>query len=175
LHRPVLPMEARRWNNHQKVALMRKKRDEMVSAMEYTYRVLSYRQHSRLEMERLLERENFSPQVAGQVLKKLEDYGLVDDLVFAKHWVERRKNRRGCFGLRAELHDKGVDPAIIEKVLDGMDPADEFNAAMRLAEKKMKRSGKRFNLKSLAGFLRQRGFSFEIIDKICSQIFDEDS
>jgi regulatory protein len=99
-----------------------------------------------------------------QTIQHLEADGLIDDVKFARLWVEnrRRLKPKGTVALKIELRRKGIDDAII--VLALMDDDEEKNAWTAVQSKilrwhhldKAERKKKAFN------FLRSRGFSFEV-------------
>ena len=72
-------------------------------------------------------------EVVEETLGRLNQVGLLDDLAFARYWVENRFQfrPRGLIALRQELRQKSVDEAIIEEVLPEY---DEEEAAARAGE-----------------------------------------
>lgn len=148
--------------------------DEFNKALSYAYRVLAYRRRTLLEMKARLEKKGFAPEVSNCVLDKLTVYGFLNDAAFARLWVEQRRMRRGIFGLKMELLEKGVDSRIVEQILSEINPAEEFNSALELAKKKMNISGGLCSPSGIADFLKRRGFSYEVIRKVCIAVADRE-
>lgn len=91
--------------------------------------------------------------VINQVIVKLTDLDLLNDLKFAQWWVEQRVNAspRGNRALSAELFQKGLSRDIINQVLLS------FEAEIALAEKLP--PNKRLS----------RGFSWRVIDALAKK------
>lgn len=142
-------------------------KDEFEQARAFVYRMLASRRHTRHELELRLERKGFSSEVSRRVLELMTGYGYIDDRAFARLWVEQRKVKRGLPGLRQELLKKGVDREDIDEILTECGPDMEWEAALALAERKIALCGGVCPLPRLAGFLQRRGFSNEVVGRVC--------
>lgn len=93
-------------------------------ALETAARFLATRPRSRWEVGRRLERAGATDAVREQVLERLAELGLVDDLAFARWWREQRDRHapRGQRMLAAELRAKGVPRDVIQALGD-VEPA----------------------------------------------------
>jgi len=115
-------------------------------------------------------------EMVDRVIKALKKQRLVDDEAFALWWVDQRSTfrPRGKFGLTMELRQKGIDKAIIEKVVD--EKVDELPLANKLAQKKFKTyknlPRKEFYQK-MSAYLARRGFSWETIKKVVAKFLDK--
>lgn len=124
-------------------------------------------------MELRLEQKGFSRDIAGQVLDPLVNYGYINDKAFARFWVEQRLAKRGFRGLKEELREKGVDTFIIDEILTEFGREAEYSAALKLAKKKVELSGGACPFLRLAGYLERRGFSYDVIGKVCRLLSDK--
>ena len=95
---------------------------------------------SRHELAGRLARRNVPDDVAGRLLDRFEEVGLVDDEAFARSWVDSRQRTRGLArrALAQELRRKGIDDETARDVLDEVDPADEEETARQLVRKKLR-------------------------------------
>jgi regulatory protein len=97
-------------------------------AFEIAGRFLGTRPRSRWEVVQRLRRAGTTEEVVEATLERLERIGFVDDVAFARWWVEQRDRHapRGRVALETELRAKRVPPAVIA-VLRGPDDgtADE--------------------------------------------------
>ncbi len=86
------------------------------AALELAAHYLGTRPRSRWEVERRLGRAGADPGVIDATLARLEELGLVDDLAFARWWLEQRDRHapRGRRMIEAELRQHGVGRATIE-------------------------------------------------------------
>jgi regulatory protein len=118
---------------------------------------------SRHELADRLARRNVPDEVAGRLLDRFEEVGLVDDEAFARAWVDSRQRTRGLArrALAQELRRKGVADETAREVLAEVDPAEEERTARELVRKKLR--GLRTvddtaAARRLAGLLARKGY-----------------
>lgn len=151
---------------------------EVGKLMEKMYRLWNIRKRSEREVRdyfriknyesRIKDKEEASQIAIDALVETLKKKGMVNDLEFAKAWVEARRESRqkGIRAIKLELFQKGIDKEIIEEVTAAMGSEEEL--AKLALEKKI-----RFwnNLKSLElkkkayEFLIRKGFDYEIVKK----------
>ena len=92
----------------------------MEASLEIAGRFLGTRPRSRWEVERRLRRARASDAVIEHTLDHLTKLALVDDLGFARWWVEQRDRHapRGRRLVEAELRQHGVGRDVIEQLRD---------------------------------------------------------
>jgi regulatory protein len=104
---------------------------------ELVLRALERRRRTRSELATLLRRKGVKAVDFDPVLDRLTEVGLIDDLEYARVYLERRAagKPRGARLLRNELMAKGVPGALIDQALaerkDDHDPADDAVKALR--------------------------------------------
>lgn len=106
-----------------------------------------------------------SPLIA-KVINKLKRYKYINDLEFARWYVESRlrSRPRALAVIKMELRRKGIQKEIIESVTQSSD--DELTLAKNALLKKAKRWQKLSNVdlkKKVYQYLASRGFGFETI------------
>lgn len=113
------------------------------------------RQRAREEKRPLPEIQD---EIATQVLERLIEKGYLDDLKFAKFYVENRHVRKGISHkrLRMELKRKGVDDEKIHIAMNVV-PRDENEEIMKMIAKKRKK----YNDFQLVGYLSRQGFDLQ--------------
>lgn len=84
--------------------------------MELAAHYLGARPRTRWEVARRLRRANASDEVATVTLARLEELGFIDDLAFARWWLEQRDRHapRGRRMVEAELRQHGIGREVIE-------------------------------------------------------------
>ncbi len=128
---------------------------------------IAHRPRSIEETRRRLVKKGFSEEVIEATLKKLIDKKWLDDLDFARQWIENRNtfHPRSNRLLRYELHLKGVADDNITQALEkygGDENELAYQAGIRKAKKC--RYETKFNfLKKVGGFLTRRGFHYGIV------------
>lgn len=149
--------------------------EQRVAAHDTALRLLSHRQRSEREMRTRLAMRGIEPAAIDDEIERLVRAGLLDDEKFAKSWVEDRKRTapRGRRMLRYELLGRGIDP---ESVAIATDDVDDRELALELARGKS-RSAPQGNyedfLGKVGGFLRRRGFDYEVAAQATRQAWDE--
>jgi len=150
-------------------------------ALDRAVRFLGYRPRSQREVTDHLRRHKVDDALIEAVLARLRDLHYVDDLAFAKFWVDNRVRFRpkGARALRYELRQKGVADELIAVAL--ADLSEEDNA-YRVIEKKVRQwrtqPDKVFKQKVYA-YLSRRGFRYEVIKNVLTRLqtpedFEED-
>jgi len=105
------------------------------ASLEIAAHFLGTRPRSRWEIERRLRRARASDEVIQGTLEYLVKLGLVDDLAFARWWLEQRDRHapRGQRMVEAELRQHGVGRDVIERLRDEV-KALEGEAGQRAGE-----------------------------------------
>lgn len=141
-------------------------------AFEVTYRralqFISRRQHTTDEIRKKLRRKQAQDDLIEKVIEMLEETALLDDLNFARAWVENRQvfRPRGKKVLRLELRKKGVSNDLIEEVLNGF---DDEEAAYKAAEKAFPRYQslpRELAEQRFLAYLARRGFDYGLCRKV---------
>lgn len=130
---------------------------------------LSRREHSRLELQRKLQRHSDDAQVIAQLLDELEAQNWLCDERFAQSHLNRRAHKFGSRRLLQELRQQGVDSAQIEVLREQLQDS-EFERAWDVWERKFgcipldqKMYAKQHR------FMASRGFSPDLLSKILAR------
>ena len=150
-----------------------KAEDDISRAKQLSFRYLSYRPRSTAEVRSYLKRKGFDSIVVGNGIGQLRDREYLDDIAFARYWIEQRQTHRprGAYALRYELLQKGIPAEIIESMVTDV---NEKDAALRAVEN---RTGRWKNLpkdqywRKISGFLQRRGFSYVTISDVAETVW----
>jgi regulatory protein len=118
---------------------------------------------SRKDLADRLRKKDVPPELAGRLLDRFEEVGLVDDAAFARSWIASRQPGKGLArrALAQELRRKGVADEVAREALDEIDPDDEERAARALVRKRLRslRSvDEATATRRLAGMLARKGY-----------------
>jgi regulatory protein len=118
---------------------------------------------SRKELADKLAKRNVPDEVAGRLLDRFEEVGLVDDEAFARLWATSRQASKGLArrALAQELRRKGIADDVARDALEEIDPADEETAARALVRRKlrsMSRLDDTTKARRLLGMLARKGY-----------------
>ncbi len=120
------------------------------------------------QVERFLTSKGASPTQAKQAVGRLSDLRYLDDLAYARRWIETRLARRpmGRERLKAELLATGVAETLADGAIrEALQTIDEETLA-RLALRAWRRKGRRVFPSQAVGHLRRRGFEEDTIERI---------
>jgi regulatory protein len=154
--------------------------DSRERAHQLAVNFISYRPRSSKEVTDRLVRKGFAAELANEVVVRMRELGLLNDLEFARMFV-RDKLRGKPMGrglLRRKLHEKGISFQATERVVkEYVTDESEQEAAKKLATRKFNVSRTRFSKlepavcqKRLADYLLARGFSAEVAYKTARSI-----
>lgn len=106
-------------------------------------------------------RPGISSLQADRVLSRLVDRGYVDDLRFAKHWVENRFLKKGVSErrLQSELSKKGISRDVILSVINDSDRNNDTEI-IKIINKKLNKYN---DENKLIAYLARQGFNYDDI------------
>lgn len=140
---------------------------------EKALRLLSMREHSRLELARKLAALG-TPEEIDATLNRMVELGLLSDARFAEAWVRSKARRFGTMRLRHDLARRGIDPELIAHALASECADDEIERARAVWQSKFGRpADDRREWAKQARFLQGRGFSTSVISKLLKENPDE--
>lgn len=138
-------------------------------------RSLSYRARSEAEVRLKLRQRSFEADAIERAISRLRQQGLVDDQAFAHFWKDSRQSIRPRSGMmvKQELRQKGVSAEVAEGVASEVDDEESaFSAARKRALRLTALDWTDFQ-RLLGGYLRRRGFSYEVARKTVDRVWQE--
>ena len=141
------------------------------SPYEAAVEFLATRPRSLAEIRRHLRGKRYDEEAVDGAIDKLRAQRYVDDLDFAKYWVEQRSRFRpkGDRALVAELTNKGVSRETINEALGEMPAESEGDRARRAVARSLSRwqaLDAPERKRKVHAFLVARGFSYDVIDEV---------
>lgn len=164
--------------------------DEFAKFYNKALRFLSFRPRSEKEVrDNLAKKKSFgrgsgpSEATIELIIKKLKDYKFLDDLEFAKMWVQDRSllKLKPLRVIKFELKQKGITEEIIEQVLsDSKEDEKDLEKAKKIIDKKISKylpAGRQVKglekqkiREKLGRFLASRGFDYDTIKKSIDEV-----
>ncbi|MEZ5185927.1 MAG: regulatory protein RecX [Candidatus Nanopelagicales bacterium] len=157
--------------------------DEQQSDPREVGRLIALRQ---LEVKPRTERElhatlcsrGIPDDVADAIVARFVEVGLLDDLAYARLWVESRVRSRGLgvAALRRELRTHKVPEPIIDEVLSDIDAQDCLTAAVDHVRGRVARCALPLSVKDerrLIAFLMRRGHDYDTAHRALGVAVDE--
>jgi regulatory protein len=144
------------------------------------FRLLGRRQHSASELKRKLWNKDYEQKLIDEVIAHLNKNGYLNDKEFALTFVQEKSKTKNWSTkrIKGELFKRGIAAKLIDKILSDRSKEEDFESAMILAKKKYEVLQKR-NIESkelqikLSTFLFSKGFDFDLIKDIVSQLMKE--
>jgi len=143
--------------------------------LDAAYYYLSYRPRSEGEIRQWLHKRGFPNELTEKTIARLREQKLSDDLAFAQFWKDNRLSLRPKSKrlIARELRDKRVDAEIIEQVTKDI---DDEEIAHKLGSSRLACLAHldypNF-YRRLASYLAYRGFSYEVIKRTASLLWQE--
>lgn len=117
-------------------------------------------------------KKGLSKELTNRAYQRLSEKGYIDDVKFARFWVENRNVRKGSSlrKLQMELMAKGVDKVIIEQVLGQTDRSDAEEIKKIIAKKARRYDDEQ----KLIAYLMRQGFSYDSVKEALARLDEED-
>ena len=149
--------------------------ERRVNAHEAALRLLASRPRSENEMRTRLGMRGFDPAAIDDEIERLRSAGLLDDQKFADSWVEDRKrvSPRGRRMIRYELLGRGIDPEAADQATQNIDDRETALLLARARARREPRTSYEAFFSKVGGFLRRRGFDYEVTADATRQAWGE--
>jgi regulatory protein len=143
--------------------------EKFQKALDYSYKLLTYRQRSIKEIRNRLIQKGYNKKIVAKVISRLKKLNLLDDLAFARLWIENRINTKpaGRKLIYQELRLKGISADVIDKAMAHLlTPEDEYKLANRFAENMLKKGKEQ---KKIYSHLLRRGFPYDLVLEVMQE------
>lgn len=126
-------------------------------------------------MARYLARKNVPADVAGALLDRFEEVGLLDDAAYAANYAASRNEyaHHGRRLIQRDLARRGVSDELISEAVVEIDDEAELEAALAFARKKLRSMSAlepHVVRRRLAGGLARRGFGPGTVSAVLAQL-----
>lgn len=137
--------------------------EAVTQARSVAAKALTAAPRTRAELLTRMREKGSSIEVAELVAAECERQGLIDDVEYARMFVESRRRTKGLgrHGLAQELRAKGVDRDVVDDALADIEDEDESEQARDLVRRRLGSvSGlpRETQVRRLAGVLARRGY-----------------
>ena len=129
-------------------------------------RLLSQREHSRLELERKLAEHETEPGQLAKALDELQARGFINETRVVESVIHRRAGKLGTARLKQELATKGLSGEVVAEALEQL-RGTELDRAREVWARKFSAPATEPKEKARqVRFLISRGFAAEVVRKI---------
>ena len=131
----------------------------------YAYKLLSKKDYFKEELKNKLLRKGFEESQVDEVIKHLENQGLLNDQKLKERYKEIYINKgKSYLKLRNSLYRKGITEVELSE-------DEELNSALNLLKKSFK---KEKTFENVVKFLKNRGFRYSVIKKAVEIMLKEE-
>jgi len=129
-------------------------------------RLLSQREHSRLELERKLAEHETEPGQLAQALNELEAKGFISEERVVESVIHRRAAKLGTARVKQELQAKGLSPEAMGDALEQLRSTELARAREVWGRKFGEPATEPKERARQVRFLISRGFAAEVVRKV---------
>lgn len=136
--------------------------------------LLQSRDYTRRQLEDKLKQGDYPQDCIEEAIAYMMSYGYIDDLRYARDFIEYHLNSRSRMRIETDLMRKGIDSDVIREAFDELDEQgvgqDELAMIQELLRKRnySSRTANRRDQQRMYGFLYRRGFRPDTIAKALS-------
>ncbi len=153
-------------------------KEDLQGLLNYAYFYLKFRPRSKKEVKdyllKKIKKRHWSTDSVAKVLSELEEQALVDDKAFVSWFIEQRNaaKPKSQFVLKGELLRFGIAKDLIDEYFNTNEQPEEELAlkALQSRWRRFQTLPKKERFEKSASFLLRRGFSFDIIRKVISDL-----
>lgn len=149
---------------------------DVAKAVAFGLRSTQNRPQTVAEIEAKLRGRYEDEDVVTAAVEQLKAAGALDDMAFARIWVDDRGHQRG-YGtarLRQELRRRKVPDEIAEQALASLDERDDLATATELAHKRSRTFSPKLEpdavARRLQGYLERRGYTSGLANKVAIDV-----
>ena len=157
-----------------------KRKENQKNTLSYAINLITKHSYSTFDLKRKMLQKGYENHQIEKTVEYLQTYGYLDDMQYAQNYIKdkTRFNNYGSIRLKNELLNKGIDKKIVEDALEQFFDNDsikydEYTAAKELAIKKMnsyEKDDKAAKYRKLSGFLIRKGYSYDIVNQVVSEL-----
>jgi regulatory protein len=150
--------------------------EAVTSALRFVLRSTKARPQTEAELRSKLRRREHPEEVIDAAIERAAAVGAVDDVAFAKAWVNDRGVGRGYTALRVreELRRREVPEPVIDAALGALESRDDLAVATELARHRAQRLPATLTPEAVArrllGFLGRRGYPEALARRVAIEV-----
>lgn len=144
-------------------------------------RFLSFRPRSEKEMRDYFKKKQVDPLVSQKIIDKLKENKFLNDMEFARWWVEQRTliKPRAWRIIKIELKQKGISSEIIEElnINSESEEKNDLTMAIELAQKRLpryKNLSRQEIYQKMGRFLISKGFDYDTVKRSIDEVFSKE-
>lgn len=146
-------------------------------AKEKALSLLKYRNRTRKELEDKLIQAGYPDTIVDSVLKFMEEYGFINDIMFVRSYIEIQGKKKSRMQLIQDLGRKGISKEMFQNIWEERPDGMEEQVLRELVEKRVRTKGPvtKDNFQKYYGHFARKGYPSSQIVKLLKEFqkFDE--
>lgn len=153
--------------------------DEILASLDesrcrdYATELVAKRMYTKKEIIRKMQEKGYLKTAIQSTVAVLEEYGYLNDEVYAELYLQQYGKKYGVFKLKYDLKAKGIDEALLDKCLEGFDNSEELLEL--LGQKFSKRAPSYEEKAKLLRSFVAKGFSYEAVKNAIDRLWGEEN
>lgn len=150
--------------------------EAVASAVRFVLRSTKARPQTETELRTKLRSRDHTDDAIDNAIERATELGAIDDVAFAKAWVNDRGVGRGYSALRIreELRRRAVPEGVIDDAMGALEARDDLSVATELARSRAQRLPAALEPEAVArrllGFLARRGYPEGLSRRVAIQV-----
>ena len=149
--------------------------DNYITGKTKALKYLEASLRSEHQVREYLEKREYEESVIDRVVEFLKEYKFIDDTYYAKAYATQNIRSQGKNNIKYKLMQRGIGEEIIVKTLDDIPSEEEYNTALKLAEKRCavlcKNERDLWKIKTkLNTFLLSKGYGYDTVKSVIDKL-----
>lgn len=149
--------------------------DNYITGKAKALKYLETSLRSEHQVREYLEKREYEESVINRVIEFLKEYKFIDDTYYAKSYAAQNIRSQGKNNIKYKLMQRGIAEGIIVKTLDDIPGDEEYNTALKLAEKRCavlcKSESDLWKIKTkLNTFLLSKGYGYDTVKSVIDKL-----
>lgn len=141
-------------------------------AFDKALNFLSYSARTQSDVIRYLKDKQINEEAVKSTIKKLKNYGYINDLEYAAQYAKELIQKEGKRAIEYKLRQKGIGNEIIEEALTSFSDEDERQSAIKtyaMLNRKYKDEDVKKKMMKIMRNMAAKGYDYDLIRSVVSE------
>lgn len=154
-------------------------KESLITCKNSALRIIEKSHKTEKEVIEKLKSKGYGDNAINKSIEFLKEYNFINDLNYAKAFINDKLNSVGSQKIRYTLLQKGISKELVEEHLSNSNKENEKNVAFNLAKKKVdllrKKENDNYKISGkLYRYLISKGYEYDITNEVVKQVMSLD-
>ncbi|OOM79557.1 regulatory protein RecX [Clostridium puniceum] len=154
-------------------------KESLIRCKNSALRIIEKSHKTEKEVIEKLKSKGYGDNAINKSIEFLKEYNFINDLNYAKAFINDKLNSVGSQKIRYTLLQKGISKELVEEHLSNSNKENEKNVAFNLAKKKVdllrKKENDNYKISGkLYRYLISKGYEYDITNEVVKQVMSLD-